>query len=270
MVQRTFYALASEAPPEQASWEPAPHDEHTLTWGYNLADLDRLSWVAARRTFGGGTDFADNHDIAWGTIVETLYTADQPPEPYDLLRVASGAIITHRRVEARQHGISVKTWETRPGFEQYWDRHSLVTASHENHVIDRVALWQIWPKLTDRQREAILALAATGNYDQAAAAVGLTPDNFSGVLTRARRAFLHAWHQGEQPSTIWRPRRRPKQPVGRNGKTRVTTAQFDEIRSLLHQSVPRAEIATRYGLSKSALARLIRGQTLPYNGEALL
>jgi hypothetical protein len=73
----------------------------------------------------------------------------------------------------------------------------------EDRVIERIALAQIWPCLRPAHREALLALAAHGDYGLAARALGKPYSTFKADISRARREFLKLWHEGEAPSRPW-------------------------------------------------------------------
>jgi hypothetical protein len=91
----------------------------------------------------------------------------------------------------------------RPSFGLYWDSVARHTASHEDAVIERTALWQIWEQLSACEREALLALAIHDEYATAANALGLQYYTYCARVRRARKRFLELWHEGEAPSRPW-------------------------------------------------------------------
>lgn len=88
-----------------------------------------------------------------------------------------------------------------PSFDTYWaPRHG---APADAAVVDRLAVWQIWPALRPLHQMAFLALAAHGDYARAADATGYPYTTFTSLIHQARAAFLQLWHEGENPSRIW-------------------------------------------------------------------
>lgn len=204
MVQRTFYALPAEAPPEEEPWEPAPDDVHTLRHGYNLADLDHLARMSTRRIWGIAQDYLTRFETARSAIAEHLYTAEQHPEPGDLVYAGATAIARHAQDEQRHHGIG-RGYDAgfTPKFAVYWDWAATVQHGFETSVIERVTFWQIWEQLGEQHRKVFAALAAHGTYQAAATALGTTYDTFCHSISHARGRFLMLWHEGEEPSRPW-------------------------------------------------------------------
>ena len=179
--------------------------------GYTLDDLHRLArWVVRTDRWHNAADVQDRYDAAWHAIVEHLLTAEEQPTRHDLYW--SGMSGCDRSVQQSQqaHGYNHHRPGTgvRPGFERYWGTTAAVTPSPENRVVDREALAQILPTLTPRQQEALRALAATGDYEEAAHLLGVTPGTFHVLVSKARKRFLALWHEGEQPSRPWGTDRR--------------------------------------------------------------
>lgn len=211
MVQRTFYALPHEAPAEVPEWEPAPDDVHTLKHGYNIADVHRLAHVALRRLVGGRLDYQSRYELAWSGIAECLYTApdDQPPTPPDLIAAGAYSVSRHVQSEMHHHGRDRNNLgEEMPRFATYWIWMSAPAGSPERRVVEQTALWQIWAQLSDTHRQVLGALAVHGDYQAAAEALGRHPGTFNVHVSRARKAFLVLWHEGEEPSRIWGTDRR--------------------------------------------------------------
>jgi hypothetical protein len=187
--------------------ETAVTDVHELRHGYNLADLERLTGIAIHVAHSRAMDYRDRYDAAWFAIVEALYMAEVRPDPWELKRTGTRAV---NRL-AQDHG---HTWgydrnspdggyETMRGFLKYWELDRRAHPSHEHRVVDRVALWQIWPELSDTHRSVLLAMAA--HHDQLAAAAGLGKSyaTVGSHLRDARREFFALWHEGETPSRLW-------------------------------------------------------------------
>lgn len=236
MAQRTFYSYASEAP-EAQRWEPAPDDAHTLRHGYNLADLERLTRMALTRNWGTGYDYRTRYETAWFGVVERLYTApdDEPPTPKDLVFAGQDAIsrfaMDEMRHHGRAHGKDLST--QRPRFAAFWEQRGC-TGDPAGRVIERTALWQIWEHLTDAQRRSITALAAHGDLQTAADALGKTYATFASEVSSARKRFFQLWHEHEKPSRVWGADRR----VYRRGQHRVIERRLT-VHDHLKQRKPR-------------------------------
>lgn len=255
-MQLTFYVAPwDQHDDEQPAWEPAPEDIHTLRHGYNLADLQQLTRFALRRVYGGNVDYRARYDVAWSAIAEALYAApdDQPPTPSDLVDAAQAAMARHVRDDMRHHGHD----RHNPGqmmtrFASYWESMQGRASSPEGRVVEKTALWQIWPRLTDREREVLLALAAHENYRAAAEALGANPATFNVNVSNARRRFLTLWHEGETPSRIWGTDRRtgsyaaPSAPTTkRRAATRAVARRTGRTRHALVHG--RASTYTNHG-----------------------
>lgn len=207
MAQLTYWEDAELEQPH--GWEPAPDDVHTLRHGYNLADIDRLARASLWRAWGLHLDYSERYDLAWSGIVEHLYAAGEPPTPSEMIGAGQDAIGVHVRDEARHHGQDHHNeYEQYRRFDTYWRWVSRYTPSPEHRVVDRTALWQIWPELTTMQRRSLLALAASGTYQAAAESLGIRQKTVQHHIYAARRRFLQLWHGQEKPSRIWGADRR--------------------------------------------------------------
>lgn len=176
---------------------------HDLRYGYNLADIHDIARHAVHtdRSHHAG-DYLDRFELAWSAVAEYLYLVDAAPTRQDLLRYARYALQTDAQDDMRHRGVSHHTRETSVNAVRYWAFHQ-VTPSHESAVVDRQALWQIWWCLRDTDRRALLALAAHGDYAQAAYSLDMKYHAFHRTVRLARGRFLALWHDGEQPSGLW-------------------------------------------------------------------
>ncbi|MCW2899300.1 MAG: hypothetical protein JWO67_1565 [Streptosporangiaceae bacterium] len=263
MVQLTYYPTTATA--AQPRWEPQTQDVHTLRHGYNLADLDRLAKAACRRAKGiRSLEFHVRYETAWSGIAEALCSAPEPPSPSELIAAGGKAINDEARAVVHHAGISEHTWQPMAGYERYWQYAGRPTPSPEVRVVEQLALWQIWYRLPEEHRSVFLALAAFGDPDAAAASLGMDYHRFTFLLSRARCAFLNCWHEGEKPSRLWRYTRRWRRDgLGHNGRPRITVSQLEEIRDRRAEGETISRIAADYGVQKSWLAKLLRGQTRP-------
>lgn len=200
----TYYPPPEPEAPEPG-WEPAPDDVHTLRHGYNLADLGVLARMAVGRVRASTIRGTDAYDLAWSAITETLYASENPVDPPDLITAGAQAIWRELAADMRHHGKKAGTGPGERGanFAAYWDYAGRHTASPETVIVEKTALWQIWPVLTDGDRKAFLALASTGDYGKAAAALGVSYSTFVAQVGRGRKRFYRLWHEGEEPSRPW-------------------------------------------------------------------
>jgi hypothetical protein len=173
--------------------------------GYTLANLERLARAAVARDFWNqGIHPADRFDLSFSAMAEYLYASDEPPAPADLLNAASAAVRQQAQGDRSAHGISsTDVYKDARNFYRYWWQQFRCTPSPEDLVVDRTALWQIFPVLAPRYRNTLLALAAHGDHAKAAAALGYTRRTYECNLSEARRAFYLLWHEGEKPSRLW-------------------------------------------------------------------
>jgi hypothetical protein len=177
-----------------------------LRYGYTLDSLERLACFAARRKlWHHGLGLSERAEIAWSAMAEHLYTCGEPPQARELIRAGWRAIGEHIKSNSQFHGHNTddRYAGTRPRFEGYWRHVAQPASGPEDRIIERVALAQIWPCLRPVHREALLALAAHGDYGQAAQALGKPYTTFKADISRARRQFLKLWHEGEAPSRPW-------------------------------------------------------------------
>jgi len=235
MTLRTFYNYPAEAPAEVED-PPGPWDSddpHHVKWGYNLADLDRLARIAVSARRSRSLDVHDAYETAWSAIAETV-AADTYPTASDLIGAGSDAIAAESRRHRSNHGLDGRG--EAPRFAKYWT--TCTTPSPEESVVDRYALWQILPALTDAERRNVYALAA-----------GMEPPSRD-RLSRARRRFLALWHEGETPSTFWRS----SIPT----RTKFTESQVEQMRDMVAEGRTQQEIGTAFGIVQSAVSGLLR------------
>jgi hypothetical protein len=204
--QLTYYAPdAGEAP------EPVLEPRTDGLWGYSLADIDRLSYYAVRGHLQWWTagDRADQKTAAWEGITDYLLTAWERPTENDLLSSGQHGIGAYVRGERRHHGAPHNHDATGEKFGIYWAWAVRVSPSPEGGITDRLAVPAILATLPPRQGEVIDALAAYGDYETAAKAVGISYKTFHANLTLARRRFLALWFEGETPPEgTWRQDKR--------------------------------------------------------------
>jgi hypothetical protein len=216
----------------------APHGGAQLRYGYTLDDLHRLAREVVSKAWGRGRphDYLDRLEVVWSALAEALYASDEKPTTQDLRRAGWQAVSRHDAAERHHHGVPTygppgAGFGDTPGFQAYWCRAARTSSSLEDLVVERIALAQIWPRLTARQREALLALAAFNDYAEAARALGIRYESFCGQVRNARIRFLALWHEGETPTRIWgRDRRVWRRAVADPREHRPTTVRMRAAR----------------------------------------
>lgn len=207
-----------DGPVEQ---DPAdePPTAYELRHGYTLRDLHQMTAAAVRADRSMAMDYADRRDIAWSAIAEHLYAADDPPARHELIRVGWQAIYAEVRAGYRHHGYADRAWDagraSAPRFAMYWVG-GVTTPSHEDSAVERLALPQILGGLGDVYREALVALAAHGHYETAAAALDISYKALVARLVVARRHAIQLWLQPETPH---RSRHTDRRVAKRGGAT---------------------------------------------------
>lgn len=173
--------------------------------GFTMRDLDRAARavVSNSRSWWAGADRDDLYDAAWHGIVEALYTAEQPPSRIALMDAGRRAVDTDVRDTRRHHGARRAADRTGERHALYWAWHGRTVPSPENSIVERIAAEQILSTLTPRQRAALGALAAAGDYETAAHLLGVSVRGLRAMLSQGRRRFRELWHEGEAPSGHW-------------------------------------------------------------------
>jgi len=182
--------------------------------GYTMRDLDRLARAAiTRNPWYAAADADERYAVAWHTIAEALTVADEPPAAHDLIRAAWRAADAHTTRTGEQRGHSRARGEhytgrtDMPRWHAYWETITRHTASPDELVVERLALAQIWPRLTPAHQQALWTLAMLGDYQAAADAVGCSRATFYARVRHARSHVLRLWWEGETPRRGWRDRR---------------------------------------------------------------
>jgi hypothetical protein len=236
----TYWEPTGE-PRAPAEWQPEPDDVHTLRFGYNLADVARLARMSLGRVWGIHLDYSTRYALAWEGVVERLYAAsgDEPPDPSDLIRAGQDAIAAHVDSEQRHHGYDREAGAGMPRWAAYWHGQRPVSEP-EAGLIERLALWQVWPELTPAQRRVFLALAACGTRTAAAESLGISPRTLAHHLEAGRRRFLALWHEHETPPRFWGSDRR----VHRSGGPPLAASPRKAAKAVRHRK-PRQAKAPR-------------------------
>jgi uncharacterized protein (DUF433 family) len=200
--------LAHEDTGGKALYQAAAHTTAgvELRHGYTLAELNDLAVRAARRgRFNQSSNLGDRVNAAWSAMAEHLYSSPTAPEVGDLIYVGWHAIgqMAHKDWQFIGRDTHDRYAGTRHNFVRYWWTEASPTSGHEERLIDRVALWQIWDRMRPVHKEVLSALSVHEDYRRAAEALGKSPKTFAAQVAQARAAFLLLWHEGEAPSRPW-------------------------------------------------------------------
>jgi hypothetical protein len=176
-----------------------------LPFGWTAVDVETVARRAAWWSRWSVPAFSERVDVARFAVVDHLFTCEGHGPGCDLLRVGVRAIDRHVARDESFYGVVLRRAGERGTpmlrFRRYWTPPP--PRSMEEGVVEVLALRQIWPRLAEVDRRAILALATHGDVDRAAAALGMTQGSFRTRIFQARRSFLRLWHEHEPPSGLW-------------------------------------------------------------------
>ena len=184
---------------------PRPRADDLVGHGYTAFQVVRLAvWAARECRWVNGMDMVHRAETAWEAIAEHLHLAVKRPEETELIAIGWKAMKAQHYQDLKVHGLGGKdkTLVSR-AFLRYWTSASAPTHSHEELLVDRIALAQIWAALTPTHRQVLTALAEHEDRRRAERAVNMDAAAFTRTLGRARRAFFTLWHEGETPSQMW-------------------------------------------------------------------
>lgn len=178
-----------------------------LRFGLTLAELNTLARQAVTSTGPMGSDGTHRFELAWMGIAEFLYTVEEAPTRNQLLWAGRQAIYadvrSYRRNNGVLHGDMAKGLFSSRAFWRYWWHMFWSVPSHEDGLVEKVALHQVLAALQPSRRDALVALAVWGRYDYAAMSLDISYHAFVIRLNSARADFRRLWHQGEVPSRMW-------------------------------------------------------------------
>lgn len=162
----------------------------------------------AARTAAGRFAFApgERFEIAWEAIAEKFCSSGDL-SPDELVQTGMDAI-RGEYAELRHHhgipkGFTSRDFTRRERYITYWYFHAGATRTHEDKIIDAIALKQIWRKLSASQQEAIAALARHGDIASAARSLGKSRTTVKIHVAQGRKRFFALWHEHEKPSRKW-------------------------------------------------------------------
>jgi hypothetical protein len=199
-------------------------DGTVLRFGFSDRHLEALAWGAVHHhTPSRGLDLSDQFEAAWGAVVEHLYAATEPPGTFDLYKAGLGGLDRLRKrglhergyLRRNRDGSDHGAWTVPSGsFYRYWTRPAEPTP--EDTAVEATAVRQVLAALGPAYAEALAALAEHGDYEAAAASLGLNQSAFNARVRRGRAAFLALWHEHEAVPGRWRTDRRMYRRVSRS------------------------------------------------------
>jgi hypothetical protein len=225
------------------STEPLRADPY-IAHDYRLSEIDthaRYAVMGHRSRWSGG-NVAEQMDTARFAILELLYTADERPERLDLIQAGQRAVAAAKEADMRFYRIPVSDRETGAGFAKFW--FSIVDPGFEDRVVDRLALHHILPEVQPRHQQALLALAAAGNYQDGAELMGVGANTFQTWISRGRTRFRELWHEHEAPSGQWGRDRRVGARVGTTKRVKPQNSAAARVRKLRRQATPEPQELT--------------------------
>jgi hypothetical protein len=204
--------------------------------GYTLRDLERLSRLAAGTAHANaGWSITERCEIAWSGMAEALVIATEAPTQKDMVAAGRQAIYRGVKADLHHHGFAKRdplagVGSMRAFAAYWWYWAALTSAGPEDGVVERVALAQIWPRLTERDRQALLALAVHETYQAAAAALGISYRRFVERVSYARRRFRRLWFWPAADPGCWGTDRRTSNTGARLAPERARERAADRRR----------------------------------------
>jgi len=184
---------------------PRPRADDPVGHGYTAFQVVRLAvWAARECRWVNGMDMVHRAETAWEAITEHLHLVAVRPQETELIAIGWKVMKAQHYQDLKAHGLGGKDKAlVSRAFVRYWTSASAPAHSHEDLLVDRIALAQIWTALTPTHRQVLTALAEHDDRRQAERAVNMDAAAFTRTLGRARRAFFALWHEGETPSKMW-------------------------------------------------------------------
>ncbi|MFG2532769.1 hypothetical protein [Streptomyces sp. NPDC048516] len=238
-----------------------------LRHGYSLDDLDRLTRTAlVIDRWRNDINTADRYAAIHFAITEQILTADQPPASGDLIACGRQAANRYVRTQMHHHGYDQRDAaagpRALPGYQRYWQQSG--HTPWDERLVESLTLAQIWPHLTLAQQQAVMALALTGDHQEAADSLGLTLTAFSGRLKKARGRVFALWYEHETPP---RRRRRDQRIVSKSGACRgrrlLTMSDLERLRGMRAVGATLQALSEETGYSAGALCNLLNGKRKP-------
>ncbi|MFI8942689.1 hypothetical protein [Streptomyces syringium] len=237
-----------------------------LWHSYALRDIDAISrFVIVIDRWSNAMDTTDRQDAVRFAITEHLITSGTAPTRQDLVRIGRAAADRHVAAEMRYHGYDPRHLDRGQGgmanFQRYWQ--GTGHTPWDEQLVERLALTQVWPRLTLAQQQALMALALTGDHRAAADHLGLPLPAFSGRLRKARRRVLALWHEHETPRRPARDKRVLARSGTYRGRRLLTEQDVEVLRDRRAAGATLRQLASETGYSAGALCNLLSGKRRP-------
>ncbi|MFD5319411.1 hypothetical protein [Streptomyces sp. NPDC127098] len=186
---------------------PAHASAVEVAHGYTGRDVARIASLAVWQARCDFYDTAQQYDIAWSAIAETLWTSAEEPEAQTLYGVGLRAIHDEARFMVRGRGA----WQTdKPikRFHTYW-KPVQRQPFEELPVVERIAALQVYRGLPEIHQWTLWALTVEDDLAEAANQLQITCGAFKQRLRRARQAAVELWFAPEPPpaKVPWRAAR---------------------------------------------------------------
>jgi hypothetical protein len=175
-----------------------PDGNSHAEWWWEV--VQRIARTCAARGFGGhGLNREDRYEAAYTAIVEYLCEEGWPSDEKPLYRAGTRGI-SQAGAEYARH------WTARA--VGYWHEPPAGIDAVGEAITDRIAIHQLTWAFTEKQWEAVWALAEVmkrdGSYRDAARLLGKPEASYHAILTLARNRARALWvAPGETPRKHW-------------------------------------------------------------------
>lgn len=250
--------------PTEATTHPA---ETPLRHGYTFNQLHDITLSVIRTDrWRKDIDISDRYDAIRYGITEHLLTVDTAPTRPELKQAGREASDRYVADEMHHHGYDRRNLNAGagalPSYQRHWQNAG--RTPFDERVVEHIALTQVWGELTLAQQQAVMALALTADYQEAAESLGLRWPAFAGRMHKARRRVHALWHQHETPRKQARDKRVfNRTPVDGRGRRRLTEADLDNIRGRKATGSTLQTLANEYGYTAGGLSNLLNGKKKP-------
>lgn len=177
-------------------------DTHVMH-GYDMKAISHLARVTVLNNRHRMADLNIDEAIndAWEGVVERLLASEEPPTSRDLMDAGFAAAARDQRQFMQMTGVPVNENGTGKMFARYWQQ--VERMPPPDSVCDVIAFRQIWPLLSDTDRQ-VLKVHALADHSPARGAemLGISKRAYEGKLSRARQKFAKWWHEHETPRAI--------------------------------------------------------------------
>lgn len=223
-----------------------------IVHGYTMADINRAAGtVVTRHAFSSFMDYDERRAIAWHAVVVELFSRIDPPAFTELVRAGFDALSFEANNHSRHHGKPGPDGVRMKAFHKYW-----LPVKYEysdgfsDRLVETLALRSALSVLTPSQYEAIATLAVFDNDGKAAAAaLGLSADQFAYQVKNGRERINAVWYGDETPPA----KRNPDPAKCRNGHSRAEHGHRDKRGTWVCNACQRAALRRHRAKTKPLL-----------------